>query len=489
MERICVTCGKTFVVKGGTRKECDDCFSKRNTAFCVVCGKPFIRQGTKFCCSRECAIKSSKSKQTGRSRTQESINKQRNSILHTIKNMSIDKRAEWINKIKEACNTTEYKEIASKRSKNFFDNMSVEERIIFGNKISAVCGIGTDANERRRQKCIKNQKEYSEEKLKVFYNAGVKGAKASGNRFRTYGVSKIENELACWIGSLGVVFDRNNREVLGGKEIDFFFPEFKFGIEFNGNYYHSVQGILKLDAKYPTFNLACMKHQEKSLLALERGIRLIHIWQWEWEDVRIRERLKSEVLGALGMSNRIFARNCVLRELGKEESKQFFEQNSEFGNKNTLFSYGLFNVDKLVMAFGVGYKQNGRGVDVTKFEICRSATVLNTVVVGGSSKLLKAVKERIKSDFPLIKELHYFVDFDKHTGSSLKAMGFEFLGHTPPTLRIMFHSNVILRGKVFEKNKIYSRQGSLHKEIKLENDNGNLSTYANAGTLHFKMNL
>ena len=40
---------------------------------------------------------------------------------------------------------------------------------------------------------------------------------------------------------------------------------------------------------------------------------------------------------------------------------------------------------EVVMAYGLSYKQTGRGsYDGSEFEIDRSATILNTVVVAGS---------------------------------------------------------------------------------------------------------
>ena len=48
-----------------------------------------------------------------------------------------------------------------------------------------------------------------------------------------------------------------------------------------------------------------------------------------------------------------------------------------------------------------------------KLEIVRSVTELDTIVIGGTSKLLKHIKPIINKLYPDIHELVYFVDYDK----------------------------------------------------------------------------
>ena len=76
----------------------------------------------------------------------------------------------------------------------------------------------------------------------------------------------------------GIKIEKKNRKVLGnGQEIDIYLPDYKFGIEFNVQYWHSS---LQKPNTY---------HFEKSKLAEEKGITLIHIYQWEWDDKIKRE--------------------------------------------------------------------------------------------------------------------------------------------------------------------------------------------------------
>lgn len=61
----------------------------------------------------------------------------------------------------------------------------------------------------------------------------------------------------------------NIRSVIYPYELDIYIPELKIAIEFNGNYWHSA--YFK-DDRY---------HQNKSLQCLDKGIRLVHIYEYE----------------------------------------------------------------------------------------------------------------------------------------------------------------------------------------------------------------
>jgi len=82
----------------------------------------------------------------------------------------------------------------------------------------------------------------------------------------------VEKEIAEWCSSFSHVIE-NDRLVLGGQEIDIYLPDYKLGIEYNGLYWHSTRFI---EDKY--------YHYNKVKLAQEKNIRLLHIWEHEWEE-------------------------------------------------------------------------------------------------------------------------------------------------------------------------------------------------------------
>ena len=101
---------------------------------------------------------------------------------------------------------------------------------------------------------------------------------------------------------------KNYPLLLNGKELDIYIPEKHIAIEFNGNYWHSSE--LK-DIHY---------HQEKSLNCLKLGIRLIHIYEYEW--VNDKENIK------------LFLKNTILNN--KENT--FFIDNEEYVDLNKGFT-------------------------------------------------------------------------------------------------------------------------------------------------------
>lgn len=84
-------------------------------------------------------------------------------------------------------------------------------------------------------------------------------------------ISGPEKEIADYIKNiLGYNITTTDRTVIKPYELDIYMTEINTAIEFNGNYWHSIE---QKDAEY---------HQRKSLIALNKGVRIIHIYEYEW---------------------------------------------------------------------------------------------------------------------------------------------------------------------------------------------------------------
>ena len=64
-----------------------------------------------------------------------------------------------------------------------------------------------------------------------------------------------------------------NKTLISPLELDIVIPEIKLALEFNGLYYHSINGKRQITMGY---------HLNKVLKCNEKGYRLIHIWEDEW---------------------------------------------------------------------------------------------------------------------------------------------------------------------------------------------------------------
>lgn len=89
-------------------------------------------------------------------------------------------------------------------------------------------------------------------------------------------ISVPEEELCEYVTDIcdkyNIKVVRHNKKLLNGKELDIYIPDLKIAIEFNGIYWHSS---LKKDEYY---------HQNKTIDCARLGVRLIHIFEYEWED-------------------------------------------------------------------------------------------------------------------------------------------------------------------------------------------------------------
>lgn len=255
----------------------------------------------------------------------------------------------------------------------------------------------------------------------------------------SYNTSHFEQELAEYIGN--DICELNNRTaLLSGKELDIYIPSKKIGIEFNGTYWHSS---IKKPKNY---------HLEKSKLAEEAGIRLIHIWEYEWEDPDMQQKIKLMLDIALGrVKNKIYARNCTVRQITNAEAKPLNNKIHLQGHRDAKITYGLFYQNELVqlMSFSPTKYNKNNNID-NSWEIIRGCPGSNSLVVGGVSKLFKHFVNDIQP-----AQVFSYCDFNKFNGRSYEALGMEFVGYTGPDMKW-----------VLANGSVKNRSPKKHKELK-----------------------
>lgn len=231
--------------------------------------------------------------------------------------------------------------------------------------------------------------------------------------------SRYEDEIVSFLGSLGVKdLLLNERKLLDGKEIDIYSPEYKTGIEFNGDYWHS-------DIYYCDHNGRSTAHQEKSLLAEKRGIFLFHIFEHEWDDLIEQENIKNR-LRTLFVKNeiRIGARKTQIIELSKDQKKEFLNQNHIQGNDHSTKQYGLIYRGELVACMTFVHPKN----DKYTWELSRFCNKHGCVVQGGASKLFKYFVTTLKSG----DTVSSYNDITKTKGDLYKILGFKCVSVNQP---------------------------------------------------------
>ena len=257
----------------------------------------------------------------------------------------------------------------------------------------------------------------------------------------------------------------NTRAVIKKKELDIYIPEKKLAFEFDGTFYHSS---LFKDYKY---------HQSKTLACREQGIRLIHIFEYEW--MNKREKIISLIKSALGVFDRIiYARQCKVKELSFAEYSSFLEINHLNGSVNSSIRYGLFYKDELIAAIGFGKSRFSRN----ELELHRYCIKAGYRVIGGFSKLLKHSNQ-----------IHFFsyVDLAHFDGHAYEALGFSLVNITSPSY-VYVKKEKVLNRLACQKHKLKALLGNAYNSSLTEDENmlnaGYFKIY-DAGNLKLEYNM
>ena len=170
----------------------------------------------------------------------------------------------------------------------------------------------------------------------------------------------------------------NNRQILNGKELDIYLPDYNIAIEYDGLYWHN-SGFVENDY-----------HLKKTLGCQEKGIKLIHVFEDEW--INKQDIVKSRLLNLLGKNPiKIYGRKCIIKEIDNDICKKFLDENHIQGNVASKYKIGLFFNDNLVsvMTFGSIRSIMSSKNMLPGYELSRFCNKLNTNVIGAASKLLQ----------------------------------------------------------------------------------------------------
>lgn len=197
-----------------------------------------------------------------------------------------------------------------------------------------------------------------------------------GCPFHNCNSSLMEKELGEYIKSLGFDCINNDRALLNdNKEIDCLIPSKKLAIEFDGLYWHNE------------LNKNKFYHLNKSNECGDKGFHLIHIFEDEW--IYRKNIWKSMLSNFLGVcQNKIYARKCDIKEIDSKTSNEFLSNNHLQGKCGGSVRLGLYYNGELVSMMLFGKSRHFVGNGKHEWELLRFCSKLNTVVIGGASKLL-----------------------------------------------------------------------------------------------------
>jgi len=188
-------------------------------------------------------------------------------------------------------------------------------------------------------------------------------------------------------------------------------PDFKINeclfLNIDGLYWH------KEDYRDNQYHSNLRKEFEK------HNFRLL---QFREDEIRAKLSIVKSIINnaSKGISKKVYARNTSTRDVSNKQAAEFLNQNHLKGAKNAKH-IGLFDKDNnliSVLSWKI-YKK------VCKIE--RFCSLLNTVVIGGLSKLLTELEKRLSNQ---VDQYHYWVDLRYGTGNQLENFGYQISHET-----------------------------------------------------------
>ena len=227
------------------------------------------------------------------------------------------------------------------------------------------------------------------------------------------GISVDEKKIVSYVRSIysGEIIENYK---VDKKEIDIYLPKLKIGIEYNGLYWHSE---LNKNKNY---------HYNKMKFFNDLGISLLQIWEDDW--TYKNDIVKSIIKNKIGQSERIFARNCDIKELYDQKLvKDFLVKNHIQGFVGSSIKIGLFYKNELVslMTLGNLRKPLGQKSKNYSYELLRFCNKINFTVVGGASKLFNFFLKKYAVNEVVSYSLNNY-----STGNLYKKLNFTFGGET-----------------------------------------------------------
>ena len=269
------------------------------------------------------------------------------------------------------------------------------------------------------------------------YHLIGRGCKKCGNEVT---ISKSHQEIIDFIKEDKNI---NDREIIKPYELDIFIPSKNIAIEFNGVYWHSYGELETKKERY--------KHYDKTSTCFDKGIKLIQIFEDEW--INKKDIIKSIINSKLGINNRLFARECEIKELNNKEFNIFCNNNHIQGKLNSIIKLGLIYNNKIVCIMGFNRHKK------YSYECTRFCNMLNINVIGGASKLFKYFINKYKPNSVLS-----YADRRYSNGNLYEKLGFKLIGITNPGY---FYIKGVQRysRKQFQKYKLKKKLDNFNNEL------------------------
>lgn len=170
----------------------------------------------------------------------------------------------------------------------------------------------------------------------------------------------------------------------------------------------------------------------------------IFVFEDRWQ--HSREAMEVHIKASLGLCNKIFARNCAVRNITAEQASAFLGINHIYGDAKSKYRYGLFRVRRsslssemegeageLVAVASFSAPRNvtrtigNDSAILSSYEWVRYASLMGVRVIGGMGKLLKAFIDKVHP-----QDIMSYADLEWSDGNVYKNLGFKRIGEREP---------------------------------------------------------
>lgn len=313
--------------------------------------------------------------------------------------------------------------------------------------------ISTAKNKQTKLERYGNENYNNREKAAVttFNNYGVDFYCMTADFRKGKGIDSIPNN------NFSSLLEKNNIEYIKEFPIHRKQYDFKVGnilIEINPSVTHnSTFGVYNDPPKDKYY------HYNKSKLAEENNFRCIQVW--EWDDI-------NKIISLLKPREKIYARNCSIKEISKQENDDFLNINHLQGTcNNQTIRLGLYYNNNLVQVITFGLPRYNKKYD---YELLRLCSLSNVIVIGGAQKLFKYFLDSYNP-----KSIISYCDRSKFRGDVYTKLGFKELNKCSPSkhwFNLKTHQHItdnLLRQRGFDQlfNTSYGK-GTSNEELMKE---------------------
>jgi hypothetical protein len=263
------------------------------------------------------------------------------------------------------------------------------------------------------EKLTQHLRNYSRSELAQLLNCSLGLIDARVNEFDLTEFQNVNSYyeilIANYLDQMQVQYEVNTRKVIAPLELDFFVPSHNLAIEFCGLRWHGEMAGRGKDY-----------HANKLAACTKLGIRLIQIFQDEWDS---NSRIVKDILKGLlsKPENKLYARQCTVKEIDSVQSNDFLKQNHLQGMGNgSKIHLGLFFQEQLVSVMTFSTAK-------TQWELKRYAVKCGYSIVGGASKLFTFFTRKYQP-----AEVFSYCDLRYFIGNVYRALNFDYVYTTKP---------------------------------------------------------